>query len=333
MYDQLIVNLESLIAKAEVIDDSSLSEILDTKLNIKMEINQLKHNSQAQGIVILNCTQNYYLLGDLHSDRATFDQFIQSINFYDRIQNNEKFQIVCLGDYVDRGKKHLELLERMIELKLKYPDYICLLRGNHDGGILQPDGSIKLPYRIPETDNPTDYFPMYLKDKIESSNDFPQVLLPLFLRWFNTLPLVAFIGHSNKVFQCVHGGLPKPILDSPENYSQLLCLSDLTKTQEIRDELMWSDPYAGEGERYLEKKRFKFTKENFTAYRDKVGIDLLFRGHEVVDNGVLKHFEGSIYTLFSTGSSPDSYYQSVNPKYLIVNEKMEIIEKDIWLVK
>lgn len=292
------------------------SGIFHNVISVKQALEKGAHNLMENRMVLLNKKHPYYIVGDIHSDEATLKSFLKKIDFYQRVERGESFQIVFLGDYVDRGFKHLETLECLVALKFNYPEYICLLRGNHDGGILLEDGEVQLPYRIPDEDDPMSYFPKYLQSQPD--------LLRLFLKWFDLLPYVAFIGDESRAVMCVHGGIIKPMIDSKEHYDYLGVLSDLTSTGERCDELFWSDPYTGEGERHLDKKRFKFTAENFFAFKEKLDIDLLIRGHEVANDGVRSHFDGTLFTLFSSGSSKDSYYKSVKPRYMTIDISLSL---------
>ena len=56
----------------------------------------------------------YYVIGDLHDDLKTFDQILKGINY----ENNfDKINLIFLGDYVDRGKDRLTLMNKIIFLK------------------------------------------------------------------------------------------------------------------------------------------------------------------------------------------------------------------------
>ena len=68
------------------------------------------------------------IIGDLHG------QFYDLYGMLKKLHNpdNENDKLLFLGDYVDRGAYGPEIILMLFALKLKFPDRITLLRGNHE---------------------------------------------------------------------------------------------------------------------------------------------------------------------------------------------------------
>lgn len=293
---------------------------LDKHLSIKGIMDDLENGKYSDGILILNDYDLIYLVGDLHSDDQSLVRILKTTDFFYRMERNERVNLVFLGDYVDRGLNHLKTLEMLLTLKMMFPETVHLLRGNHDGGSILPDGTIKLPYRIPDKDDPMDYFPTYLDALIKKNTSLSKEVLTAYFNLFDTLPYIAFIATELGVYECVHGGIPKPSDDQNAPFNHLKSLSMLTTYSEvdnsgatIRENLIWADPYRGDGDLKRHMKRFYFTEEDYRAYANRFGVEKLFRGHEVVDDGLRSHFDGKVFTLFSSGRSESTHYTWVNP--------------------
>jgi serine/threonine-protein phosphatase PP1 catalytic subunit len=66
------------------------------------------------------------IVGDLHGDIETL---LQIFNLHG---DPSQMAYLFLGDYVDRGKHQLRTMLLLLEYKIKYPNNIFLLRGNHE---------------------------------------------------------------------------------------------------------------------------------------------------------------------------------------------------------
>ena len=127
-------------------------------------------------------------------------------------------QILIMGDYVDRGKNSIETLCLLLAFKIRYPNLMHLLRGNH------------------ECERITRLYGFY--DEVKRRYGIP--LWRKFTTMFEYLPAVALIDER---IICMHGGL------SPELVERGLGLinSRVKRPCGIPDtgmlcDILWSDP-------------------------------------------------------------------------------------------
>lgn len=302
---------------------------------------------RAKGIYCLESSEiPVFFVGDIHSDPKSLRRILKRMDFFHRIRENQRFKVVFLGDYIDRGRCHLELIESLLTLKALYRNHIILLRGNHDGGILLENGEIELAYKLDPGSKADDYFPLYLKHLSAVNPTFNVSILSDFLDFFRTLGHCALIQNREKRVMAVHGGLPRPMLSSMVSgadwYAHLNTLMDFVDEHELdhlgngkRHNMMWSDPAptmidGSAPDLREDKRRFRFSCEQFMAFKERTGIMEIVRGHQAVIEGHRIQC-GGVHTLFSSGSLEESdeesgdltatAYGGVTPKILQLDGK------------
>ncbi|ESQ32222.1 hypothetical protein EUTSA_v10004612mg [Eutrema salsugineum] len=179
-----------------------------------------------------------------------------------------------LGDYVDRGKQSLETICLLLAYKIRYPSKIYLLRGNHE------DAKINRIYGFYD----------------ECKRRFNVRLWKVFTDCFNCLPVAALI--DDKIL-CMHGGL-SPELD---NLNQI---REIQRPTEIPDsgllcDLLWSDPDQ-KIEGWADSDRgisCTFGADKVAEFLDKNDLDLICRGHQVVEDGYEFFAKRRLVTIFS----------------------------------
>ena len=75
---------------------------------------------------ITNLSSPITLVGDVHG------QFYDVIEAFRVGGDVPDTNYLFLGDYVDRGPNSVETITLLFLLKLRYPQRICLIRGNHE---------------------------------------------------------------------------------------------------------------------------------------------------------------------------------------------------------
>uniref|UniRef100_A0A7S1B7S2 Serine/threonine-protein phosphatase n=1 Tax=Corethron hystrix TaxID=216773 RepID=A0A7S1B7S2_9STRA len=179
-----------------------------------------------------------------------------------------------LGDYVDRGKQSLEVINLLFAYKVKYPENFFLLRGNHECmGISRIYGFYD-----------------------ECRRRYSVKMWKQFCNVFNCLPCAAVI--DDKII-CIHGGL-SPELNQLDQLASIARPCDVPDTGLLCD-LLWADPDPsitgwGENDRGVS---FTFGCDVVTQFLRRHDLDLLVRAHQVVEDGY-EFFAGrELVTLFS----------------------------------
>lgn len=309
--------LNELIRDSKLTKDSFDQKFIETTRSFKRLASDSKHHQMLYRMVALNKVQNYVFIGDIHSDPICIYKILSDLDFVANHNTCEAIHLVFTGDYVDRGKNHLETLSVVLLLKYLFSDQVTLLQGNHDGGKRKEDKSIELPYRIPGEDDPMNYFPLFCDELANQNKTFAIALTDLYLDWFSKLPVIASVYQNGSCYLAVHGGLPRPSLtlgqegaiELEENfYDHIKSLKHFTDEvlkdylgATIINNMMWSDPDRnGEGLR-LDKKRFRFTEKHFDAFVEEFDVDYMIRGHEAHEEGVVSYFGERLYTNFASG--------------------------------
>lgn len=76
-----------------------------------------------------------YAIGDMHGRLDLFDQLIERIAYDHAARGDLAAHIVTLGDYIDRGPRSAQLLDRLADGPPAWATWI-LLRGNHEQSLL-----------------------------------------------------------------------------------------------------------------------------------------------------------------------------------------------------
>ena len=206
--------------------------------------------------------------GDIHG------QYYDLLRIFEHCGYPGEYNYLFLGDYVDRGKQSIESICLLLTYKIKYPNKVQLLRGNHESSVTN---------RI---------YGFY----DECKRRYNVRLWRNFTELFNFLPVAALIDEK---ILCMHGRLSPDL----RNFSSI---NEISRPTDIPDsgllcDLLWSDPDKDVLE-FDENDRgvsVVFGEKIVQEFNRKNDLDLIIRAHQVVDDGYEFFAQRQLITIFS----------------------------------
>jgi hypothetical protein len=255
------------------------------------------------------------VLGDLHGCYSVLKAAIMQSKFFDRVnafredpENNPEPRLVLLGDYIDRGMYSLNgVLRTALQLFVTAPEFVHVLRGNHEFYI-EHEGKIFGGVKPAEAINT-------LKPYLSVD------VFRHYMKLFDALPNVLLFDK----IMFVHGGIPRDRI-TKERWKDMSSLND----KDLRFQMMWSDPSSADvipADLQDKSNRFAFGRLQLRAFLQRIGCNTVVRGHEKVNAGIQRVYDGdqeTLITLFSSGGRDnddlpkDSSYRSVTPMALTI---------------
>lgn len=270
----MMMTMEGMMDKG-VLDDI-IRRLLDGKGGKQVqlsesEIRQLCVNARQIFLsqpILLQLRAPVRICGDIHG------QYLDLLRIFEYGGFPPSANYLFLGDYVDRGKQSLETICLLLAYKVRYPENVYLLRGNHE------DAKINRLYGFYD----------------ECKRRFNVRLWKIFTDCFNSLPVAALIDEK---ILCMHGGL-SPELENLDQIREIQRPTEIPDTGLLCD-LLWSDPDNaiegwGDNDRGCS---YTFGPDKVAEFLDKNDLDLICRGHQVVEDGYEFFAKRRLVTIFS----------------------------------
>ena len=227
---------------------------------------------------VQNVSSPVTVCGDIHG------QFEDLLELFRIGGDCPEISYLFLGDYVDRGHKSVETFLFLICLKLKYPDRVTLIRGNHESRTI------------------TQAYGFY----DECNKKFGTMNVWRYCSdLFDYMTLSAVI--DDKIL-CIHGGISPKILNLDD-------IRSIDRRQEVPQEgpmcdIMWSDPEDIKGFKVSPRGAgFIFGESAVDEFLQKNNLKYIVRAHQLVMEGYKLHFKDKVITVWS---APNYCYRCGN---------------------
>lgn len=237
--------------------------------------------------IILKLSAPIHVVGDLHG------QFYDLLRLFEIIGNPSEQKFIFLGDYVDRGTQSIEVITILFIYKILYPDNIFLLRGNHETAEINESNGFKT----------------------ECTTRYSHRLWQTFNEVFKYMPLAAIIGE--KIF-AVHGGISPEVTDL--SFFNSIERPLASPAGAILDFMVSDpDPFTLKWDKNPRGASFLYGAPQVHQFLDANNLEVLVRGHELVEDGFEFPFEPDrcTVTVYSApyGAANKGAVMNIDDKY------------------
>lgn len=223
---------------------------------------------------ILEGKSRILVVGDLHGDFKAYHDVMEEANLDDDV-------VIFLGDYADRGKQGVEIIEHLHHMLQQYPRSVVALMGNHE--LYSKDGRPLF--------RPCDLIDEAERKRGSWNEFFKGTFSPFMSKLYLTaiLPGKALFIHAG----ITNGVTSKEILEKPD--------------ASLKNDLLWSD--AVDGDFYESPNIMRGTGKLFgrcltITVCERLDVETILRSHEPrkAMNGPCYQHDGRVITISSTNA-------------------------------
>ncbi len=276
--------------------------------------------------IVLRLRSPVKIFGDIHG------QFQDLMRFFDLWRGPtepglggdiDSFDYLFLGDYVDHGRRSLEVVCLLMALKVKYPNQLHLLRGHHED----------------IATNSVNGFSEECAERLCEKSESPSSAFRAINSVFEWLPLAGVVERR---VMCVHGGIGS-------SFGRVEDLKRLARPLEVVHEprtvehqlvldVLWSDTTNNDEELGVKADNvrdpnctgsiYKYGPDRVDQFLKNNKLDMIVRSHECVMDGIERFAQGQLITVFSATDYCGKYKNA--GAMLVMQKNYEIVAKLIY---